>query len=69
MKADTSHIESCRNTWHRHMQYCTDCFQSFYASKAGMCEFGKVVYGEYASAIEAHRDCECLTATEAKPCK
>ena len=60
---DTSHIQLCRSLWHEHMHDCQGCFKSFYASKSGMCEAGKVLLDEYVSAIEAHRDCEHLEAT------
>ena len=62
---DTSHIELCRSRWHAHLHDCQGCFKSYYGSKPGMCEAGKVLYEEYVNAIEAHRDVEHLTATEA----
>ena len=62
---DLSHIRLCSARWHTHMHDCLGCFMSFYGSKPGICESGQVLYGEYISAIEAHRNCEHLTATEA----
>ena len=62
---DTSHIRLCSARWHTHLVECERCFKSYYASQPGMCEAGKVLFDEYVSAIEAHRNCEHLTATEA----
>ena len=66
-RAQTHHIEACRNAWIKHHESCRACTDwidnGLYLPTP--CEQGRVLYDEYCQAIEANRDTEHLTATEA----
>jgi hypothetical protein len=66
MKAQTSHIETCRRAWHEHFDSCPEChFSTVTQGEHLTCEKGRFLWGEYAASITANRDCEHLTGTEA----
>ena len=62
----TDHIKLCRRLWFAHLQQCEACYRAR-MSMGPACPEGQAAYGEYASAIEANRDCESLEATECDP--
>ena len=65
MKADTSHISTCRRHWFEHLQTCESCYKARMWSQGPACEVGKALQDEYIQAHYANRDLEEVTATEA----
>lgn len=66
MKADTSHIQACKNAWHQHQLICYGCWHHDHGTVDTWidkrCEQGRAMYDEICQAIEANRDTEHLTA-------
>ena len=63
MKAETSHIETCRERFDEHYKGCIKCYYAFrdglyLAPKTQFCEPGANLYDEYQMAISSHADCE-----------
>ena len=69
MKAQTSHIESCRRAWHEHAN-CPICKRATFISytqtaPSWLCPEGRVLYDEYAASITANPHCEHLESADA----
>jgi hypothetical protein len=60
-RAQTDHVNACRNAWYKHYDYCPRCHDigSFLDRFKG-CDDGRVLYEEYANSIKANPDCENL---------
>ena len=67
MKADTSHISTCRRLWFEHLQTCESCYKARMWSQGPACEAGKALQDEYIMAHYANRDLESVEATCAIP--
>lgn len=64
--AQTDHIRVCRKSWICHHERCVQCTAWIDAvPHFHPCEQGRILYEEYYQAIEANRNCERVTGTEA----